>query len=338
MMYSSLNAAENIQKIMSDNEQKELIIYKSPDGPELQLNIQEETVWLTQAQISDLYQTDRSSVTKHLQNIVKSGELDEKSNVQILHIAGSDKPIKAYNLDFVLSVGYRVNSKKATQFRIWATQRLRDYLLKGYLVNEKRLRDAQENRLKELQQAHSFIMQAMEAKRLLGYEKELANIINDYTQTWVVLNRYDDGDLEVAKQTKKPLEQLDYVKAKKAVEHLRDRLMQQDQANGTFGRERMSALVDIIEALNKKNLGLEEKAAHLFYEIIKNRPFVDGNKRVASLLFVVLLIENHALYDKKGERKFNDNALIALALLVEETRPSEKSTLIQLISNLINKR
>lgn len=321
-----------------DDFQKEIVIYQSPDGPELKINLDQDNFWLTQAQIAELYQTDRSSITKHLQNIIKSGELPEKGNVQNLHIANSDKPIKAYNLDFVLSVGYRVNSKKATQFRMWATQKLRDYLLKGYLVNEKRLRDAQENRLKELQQAHVFILQAMEARRLLGYEKELANIINDYTQTWAVLNRYDEGDLMVAKLTKKPLEKLDYVKAKKSVQHFRDRLMAQNQANGTFGQERASELSIIIDKINDSPGGLEEKAALMFYQIIKNRPFVDGNKRIAALLLVVFLIENHYLYDRKGERKFNENALIALALLVEETKPSEKSTLLQLIANLIGKK
>jgi prophage maintenance system killer protein len=315
-----------------------IVIYKSSQGPELKLNLRDETVWMSQEQISELFQTDRSSITKHIKNIIESGELHEKSNVQILHIAKSDKPVRLYNLDFILSVGYRVNSKKATQFRIWATQKLRDYLLKGYVVNEKILRESQDAKLRELQQAHLFIRQALEAKRLSGYEKELASIINDYTQTWVMLNRYDEGDFEVTKKTSKKIEELDYVKAKKAIEHFKDRLVQQDYATGTFGREHGTVLKDLLADIAENKVSLENKAATLFYTIIKKRPFLDGNKRVASLLFVVFLIENHYLYDKKGERKFNDNGLIALALLVEETKSSEKDTLIKLIANLTHKK
>ena len=319
----------------------EIVIYKSSDGPELKLNLQAETVWMSQEQIASLFGIDRSVVTKHLRNIFKTAELSQNSvSANFAHTAADGKTYKVqhYSLDAILAVGYRANSKRATQFRIWATEKLRDYLLKGYIINEKQLRESQENKLKELEQASKFIRDALEAKRLYGYEKELASIIHDYTQTWVILNRYDDGDLEVAKKTQKQAKDLTYVQAKKAVEHFKDRLMQDGFATGTFGRERENSLESLLNSLSKDKMGLEEKAASLFYAIIKNRPFVDGNKRIASLLFVVFLIENNLLYDKKGERKFNDNALIALALLVEETKPSEKQTLVKLVSNLINKK
>jgi prophage maintenance system killer protein len=180
--------------------------------------------------------------------------------------------------------------------------------------------------------------QALEARRLLGYEKELASIINDYTQTWIILDRYDDGDLQVAKQIRKNVQELDYVKAKKTVEHFRDRLLAHDMVSGTFGRERGGQLAQILQKTADFKGNIEEKAAFLFYNLIKNRPFMDGNKRIASLLFVVYLIENNVLYDKQGNRKFNDNALIALALLVEESRNNDEAVLLNLIANLIGRR
>lgn len=323
---------------MNETESKgEIVLYKDKDGPGLEISLVDDTVWLNQAQMAELFGKDRDTISEHVQNIFKEAELSQNSVTRKFRATAKDGKsynTMFYNLDMVISVGYRVNSKKGTQFRIWATQKLRDYLLKGYLVNETRLRESHETRLKELQQAHLFIQQALEAKRLSGYEKELGSIINDYTQTWVILSRYDDGDLEVAKKTRKNLENLDYIQAKKSVEHLRDRLIAQNTATGTFGRERGTQLKDLLDQISALEIGVEQKAATLFYSLIKNRPFMDGNKRIASLLFIVFLIQNHALFDKKGERKFNDNALIALALLIEETKPSEKETLIQLISSL----
>jgi hypothetical protein len=323
--------------------QGEIVLYKDKEGPEFSISLVDETVWLTQVQMADLFAKDRDTISEHIQNVFKQGELDRRSTTRKFPVVQNEgkrqvmREIEHYNLDMIISVGYRVNSKKGTQFRIWATQKLRDYLLKGYLVNEKRLRETHETRLKELQQAHLLLRQAVDAKRLSGYEKELASIINDYTQTWVVLSRYDDGDLQIAKKTSKNIEELGYIKAKKAVEHFRDHMIDHDNATGAFGRERGQQLEVILKEIAKLKANVEQKAATLFYSLIKNRPFMDGNKRIASLLFIVFLVQNHALFDKKGERKFNNNALVALALLIEETKPSEKQTLIQLISNLAAK-
>ncbi len=326
---------------MNQTHNSEIQLYKTSEGPELKISFKDETVWLTQTQLSELFGKERSVITKHLKNVFETAELSENSVCANFAHTGSDGKtyqVQHYNLDAVLAVGYRVNSKRATQFRVWATNTLRDYLLKGYVVNEKRLMEAHENRLKELQQAHNFMKQAFEAKRLAGYEKELAAIINDYTQVWVVLNRYDEGDLEIDSKTRKNVKELTYDRAKEAVKHFKDRLVDTDQASGTFGNERASLLSDILKEIEAKKVTLEDKASSIFYEIIKKRPFVDGNKRVASLLFVLFLIENNYLYDKKGERKFNDNALVALALLIEEAKPSEKQTTLQLLANLTNKK
>lgn len=323
----------------------EIIIYKDKTGPELQIKLQGDTVWLNQAQIAELFQTDRSSITKHIRNIINSAELSEKGNVQFLHIAHSDKPVKFYNLDFVLSVGYRVNSKRATQFRIWATKHLREYLLKGYLINEKRLLESQQAKLKELEAAHKLVRQALESRRLEGYEKELLHIITDYANTWFVLNRYDAQSLEIEKVSKKSPTKLDSAELKKAIVKFKERLMAKKEAGPLFGQEvgggRLQAVLGSLDqTFDGKELypSIEEKAAHLLYFMIKDHPFADGNKRIGSLVFLLYLVENHYLLNKKGDRKINDNALAALALLIAESKPEQKDIMVKLIVNLINQR
>jgi len=321
----------------------QIIIYKDKTGPELKVNVHDQNVWLTQEQISKLFETDRSSITKHIKNIIKSGELKEKSNVQFLHIANSDKPVKFYNLDFVISLGYRTNSKRATEFRIWATQKLRDLILKGYVIHEQRLKNY-EGKLQELEQAKKIFQQALESRRTEGFEKDLLNIITDYLGTWVILNQYDSGTLGFDNVTKKKAKYITYEKALDSIERFRKRLNDNKQATELFGREVSHKLPGILlsiqQAYGGKDLypSLEEKAAHLFYFVIKDHPFVDGNKRIGSLLLLLFLVENHFLYNRKGDRKINDAALAALALLVAESKPDQKDTMIKLVVNLINKK
>ncbi|MBX4205176.1 MAG: virulence RhuM family protein [Candidatus Doudnabacteria bacterium] len=192
---------------MEKQEKKgEIVIYKADSGPELQIKLEDDTVWLTQAQIAELFGSDRSVITKHIRNIFKSSELSQNSVCAIFaHTAADGKTYRTqyYNLDAIISVGYRVNSKRATQFRIWATKHLRDFLLKGYIINEKRLRENQGAKMRELQQAHKLIQEALETRRLEGFEKELVNIITEYTNTWVILNDYDAGKLKISDVSKK---------------------------------------------------------------------------------------------------------------------------------------
>lgn len=323
------------------NNKGEIAIFKTDGSPELAVTMTGETVWLSMQQMAELFGRDKSVISRHIKNVVSEGELQEKevvANFATTAKDGKTYQVDYYNLDMVLSIGYRVNSKRGTQFRIWATQKLKEYLQKGYIIHEKRLLEAHETRLKDLQQAHLFIREALEAKRLVGYEKELGAIINDYTQTWVILSRYDDGDLEMAKNGQKTVVELEYDRAKRSVEQFKDRLVSQGIVSGTFGRETGVELVNLLKYIEKHVISVEEKAATLFYRIIKNRPFLDGNKRIAALLFVLFLIHNHLLYDKKGERKFNDTSLVALALLIEETKESDKETMIHLLGSLIRKK
>ncbi|MGE5297833.1 MAG: RhuM family protein [Acidobacteriaceae bacterium] len=331
---------------MEEKTRGEIIIYKDKDGPELKVKISDETVWLTQAQIAGLFGTQRAAITKHLKNIFKSGELGEKSVSSILEHTASDNKIykvKYYNLDAIISVGYRVNSSRATQFRVWATQKLRELLLKGFVIHEQRLKQY-EGKIRELSEAERIFRQALESRRTEGYEKDLLNIITDYLNTWSILNDYDAGNLELDKVSKKQATYLEYDKAKDAILRFKERLIQSGQASDLFGREvsnKLSAiLASIKQTIASKDAyaSVEEKAAHLFYFIVKDHPFVDGNKRIGCLLLLLFMIENHILYNRRGERKFNEQALAALALLVAESKPAQKDVMAKLIVNLINKK
>lgn len=327
---------------MKDEEIKkgEIIIYRTSDKKvKIDVNLDQDTVWLTQNKIAKIFSTERSSITKHINNIIKTKELDKKSNVQKWNIANSDKPVKFYSLDMIISVGYRVNSKRATQFRIWATKTLKEHLVKGYTINEKRLLEAQ-SKFNELRSTVDFLRQKSKHELMSGQEQEILNLLGDYSKTLTLLEQYDKEKLSTSKAGKGKFV-LDYSTTEKVIVEIKRELIVKKEESDLFGIDPQSKLSgilgNILQTFDRKQLypSIEEKAAHLLYFIIKDHPFVDGNKRIASFLFVYFLDKNKYLYRENGEKKINDNALTALSLLIAISDPKEKDKLIKIITNLI---
>jgi death-on-curing family protein len=304
--------------------------------------LEKNTVWLDAHLIAQLFDVNRPAIVKHINNIYKTGELDKKSTCSILEQVAADGKIRKmnlYNLDMIISVGYRVNSKRATQFRIWATKTLKEHLVKGYTINEKRLLQAK-NQFKELQGAISFLQEKSKHKLLAEQEQEIFDLLANYSRTLTLLEQYDKEKLSLIKNTKGKFI-LKYEEAINVISKIKEDLITKKETSDLFGQENSDKfkgiLGNIYQTFDRKELypSLEEKSAHLLYFIIKDHPFVDGNKRIASFLFVYYLDKNNFLYRKTGEKKINDNTLTALALLIAISDPSEKDKLIKIITNLL---
>ena len=323
--------------------ENQLVIFEDKDK-KIEVQLKEETIWLSLNQIATLFEKDKSVISRHIRNIFESGELDPNStvaNFATVQIEGKRKvkrTIEYFNLDVIIAVGYRVNSKKATQFRIWATNVLRNYLIKGYAINEKRLT---EEKLKELANTVKFIKDNISTPSLTAKEaKGLLEIIEKYALVWKWIEEYDTGKIE-AKITRKERKKISYDEAKTAIKELKQYLMKKNEVSEIFGQERdrglfESALNTIYQTFGGKELypSFEEKAANLLYLIIKNHPFVDGNKRIGALLFLQFLYEN--ISKEELFSKFNSNALTALCYLVAASPPEQKEQLIKLIMNFIS--
>ncbi len=328
---------------MNEPKKGEIIIYKNKKTA-IEVRLENETVWLTQAQMAVLFNTTKQNVSLHAKNVFKEGELDEKSVVkESLTTAADGKQYRVdyYNLDVIISVGYRVKSMQGTQFRIWATRVLREHIVQGFTVNQKRL---QETGLQEFEKALALVRDTIAKKELTGDEaRGLLRVITDYANTWLLLQRYDEGKLAVEGVRKKTVYTITYTDARVAIVELKKDLVAKKEAGDLFGVER-DHLEGIIGNVNQSFGGhalypsVEEKAAHLLYFVIKDHPFGDGNKRIGSLLFIIFLARNHHLFTKKGERKINDNALVALALLIAESKPSQKEVMVKLVVNFIKEK
>jgi len=328
---------------MKEKNKGEIILYKDKHGEiELEVKFKEETIWMDAHQIASAFNVNRPAIVKHIQNIYKTGELEEKSTCSILEQVANDGKIRKmniYNLDMIISVGYRVNSKKATQFRIWATNILRKHLLDGYTINKKRLLVEKENLVK-LQKTIAFLNEKARSKMLQGQELEILNILNDYSKTFSILEQYDKQNLKENKRGKSKFV-LKYEDCKKNITIIKKDLLAKKEAGDIFGNERGGSFEGIVANLyqtfggKELYVSLEIKAAHVLYLIIKDHPFSDGNKRIAAFLFVHFLNMNNYLFRKNGERKINDNALAALALLIAESNPKEKDQMIALITQLL---
>lgn len=317
----------------------DVVIYKGKDGHiKLKVNLAEETVWLTQKQLSDLFDKNVRTISEHINNIFKEGELDEDSVIRNFRITAADGKTydtKHYNLDVIISVGYRVHSKRGTEFRQWATSVLKEHLIKGYTLNKKRLA---ERGVKELQQSIELLQKTLTRNDLVNdIGIETIQLIMSYTKTWHLLLAYDEDELTLPTQGKQATTALtlNYETAVYAIETLKSDLAARNEATTLFGNERDHGLQSILgnieqtfgdEPLYKT---IEERAAHLLYFIIKDHPFSDGNKRIGCLIFLLYLkLQNTSI-------KLNDNGLVALALLIAESDPQQKDLMVRLTVNLL---
>lgn len=318
----------------ADGCNSEVALYETPGGEVmLDVRLDRETVWLTQAQMADLFGRERSVVTKHVRNVFSDGELAEESNVQNLHIASSDKPVAFYNLDVIISVGYRVKSAQGTRFRQWATRLLREHLVRGYTLNQKRLA---ERGLSEARQSLELLARTLRNQALVDETGgAVLDLIVSYADTWRVLLEYDEDRLAPPSGGSPARGVLDYPRAIAAIADFKRELMTRNEAAGLFGNERGEALQGILGSIEQTMFGeplyrsREEKAAHLLYFLIKDHPFSDGNKRIGSFLFMLYLQQEQVAHN------LNPQALIALALLIAESAPTNKELMVRLILNLL---
>ena len=321
-------------------------IFQTDDGKtEIQVVIQSDTVWLSQKQIADLFEKDADTVGLHLRNIYKTGELLEKATTEKYSVVQKEgdrnvtRSLKLYNLDAIISVGYRVNSQRGVQFRIWANQVIKDYLIKGYALNERRLK-SQNEQLNSLKESVLILTKIVNQKKLSPDESEgLLKIITDYAFALDILDQYDYQKLKISDTSDKELYRITYQEAKDHIKRLRE-----IYGNGPlFGKEKdnsfQSSISTIYQTFDGKDLypSIEEKAANLLYLITKNHSFVDGNKRIAAFMFLLFLEKNNLLYTETRDKRIADNALVALTLMIAVSNTDEKDTMTKVIVNLINK-
>lgn len=312
---------------------KELVLFTSTDGNvTVDVQLKSDTVWLTQKQISELFDKERSVVTKHINNVFKEHELDEKSNVQNLHITNSDKPVAFYSLDVIISVGYRVKSKRGVEFRKWANSVLKDYLLKGYALNNNLINKTHA----EYQNLLNLLNKTLANNQLITAQgQSVINLINEYATTWTSLLQYDEDRLLIPENMHRSSITLTPESALQAINEFKASLLSIGEATQLFGNERNDQLQSILSNLDQTMFGeelyrsVEEKAANLFYMVIKDHPFSDGNKRIGSFLFLLYIQLN------KLPLKIDNIGLTSLALLIAESDPQQKSLLIRLIINLL---
>ncbi|MDR2916194.1 MAG: virulence RhuM family protein [Tannerella sp.] len=318
----------------------EIIIYQKEDGgTNIDVRLERETVWLTQQQIAELFAVKQPAISKHLKNIFSNKELDENSVHSILEYTASDGKVyqtKFYNLDAIISVGYRVNSQNATQFRIWATNVLKEYLVKGYAINDQ-MKFQQYN---ELKQTVKLLANVIDNKELSADEATgLLQVITDYTYALDTLDKYDYQQLTVEETTEAERFHATYESAMEAIMNLKNRFGSSD----LFGNEKdesfKSSISTIYQTFDGQELypSVEEKAAMLLYLVTKNHSFSDGNKRIAAFLFLWFMERNGILYHSDGTKRIGNNALVALTLMIAESRPEEKDMMVKVVINLINK-
>jgi prophage maintenance system killer protein len=330
-----------VREEMAGYKNSAIVLYQSPDGSiSIDVRLEKETLWMDAHQMARLFGRDRSVIVRHIRNMYDTNELDQDStyakNAQVA-ADGKLRQMDLYNLDVIIGVGYRVNSKRGTQFRIWATGVLREHLTRGLTINRQRL----EENAREIEAALVLVRQAIASPQLTtDMGRGLVEVIARYTQTFFWLQRYDEGMLTEPKGEPGGI-LLTLTEARVAVARLREDLISRQEAGGMFGQERGDGLAAILGILQQSVFGqpaypsIESKAAHLLYFIIKDHPFSDGNKRIGAMLFVDFLNRNGRLFLPSGEAIINDIGLAALALLTAESNPRDKDVMIRLTMNML---
>ncbi|MDP3444789.1 MAG: virulence protein RhuM/Fic/DOC family protein [Ignavibacteria bacterium] len=320
-------------------------IYRLDNGEtEIEVKLDQDTIWLSQKQIAELFDKDSDTIGLHLKNIYSTGELEDFSTTEDYSVVQKEgtrnvrRKIKHYNLDAIISVGYRVNSIRGTQFRIWANKILKEYLIQGYSINERALK-RQNEKLSELQKTIKILSSAIQSKELTSDEsKGLLSIISDYSYALDILDKYDYQSLSINNTSVKEIYRITYTEAIGQIN-----LVRKAYGNSElFGREKdesfKSSISTIYQTFDGKDLypSIEEKAAHLLYFVTKNHSFTDGNKRIAAFMFLYFLSKNGVLYDILGNKRIADNTLVALTLMIAVSKQEEMDVMIKVIVNLIN--
>lgn len=321
-----------------ENIDNKIIIYQTDDGQTaIDVRLENETVWLNTNQMAMLFDREESNIRRHVTNVFKEGELERENNVHFLHVNGVKKPVPYYTLDVIISVGYRVKSQRGTQFRIWANRVLKDYLVKGYAVNER----IHKEQIGELRQLVGMLGRTIQNQPLLSTDETnaLFNVVTDYTYALDTLDSYDYQRLTINDTTSEAPFHATYDNAMQAICSLKERFGE----SALFGNEKdesfKSSIGQIYQTFDGVELypSTEEKAAMLLYLVTKNHSFSDGNKRIAATLFLWFLNNNRILYREDGSKRIADNTLVALTLMIAESRPEEKDVMVKVVVNLINK-
>jgi prophage maintenance system killer protein len=319
----------------------QVVLYKN----RLEVRLEGETVWLTQRQMALLFDKDLRTVNEHIKNLYEEKELNEKPTIRKFRIVQKEglrkveRNIDFYNLDVIISVGYRVKSLRGTQFRIWATNVLRQHLVEGYTINENRLK-AQKDKIQDLQEAVRLLGNIALLDGIADEAKGIVQIIAEYSRALNILDDFDHQRLGAPKGTKQTKYALNYAEARKIIEQMKIKF----KDSALVGQEKDKSFQGSIGAIYQTFGGkdvyptVEEKAAHLLYFVTKNHSFVDGNKRIAAALFICFMQGNGILLNKKGGKRIDDNALVALTLMIAASKPSEKDIMIKVILNLLNEK
>ena len=321
-------------------EDQKIVIYQTPDGKtQIDVRLENETVWLTQAQMAELFEKDQSVVARHINNAFKEGELEKESNMHFLHNTQYKyRPTMIYSLDVIISVGYRIHSKRGTAFRIWARQIIKDYLVRGYAVNQR----IHSEQIGELRQLVGVLGRTIQSQPVLSTDETnaLFEVVTDYSYALDTLDNYDYERLTIEKTTKKEKFHATYDNAMEEIGRLRDKF----GGSTLFGNEKddsfKSSIGQIYQTFGGDELypSVEEKAAMLLYLVTKNHSFSDGNKRIAATLFLWFLNNNGILYREDGSKRLADNTLVALTLMIAESKTEEKDVMVKVVVNLINQR